>query len=407
MPFKETCVSDEKLRFMREYVSSEWTMTELCERFGISREWGYELVRRYRAAGFAGLEPRSCAPHRHGRAMPEPIAAAILNLRKKRPTWGPKKLRAWLLRNEPETTWPAPSTMGDLLRREGLSERRRRRRTPLPLRQPFAPVRAPHDLWCIDFKGWFRTRDGQRCDPLTLTDADSRFLIDCRILPITLAAVQPVVEAAFEEHGLPAAIRSDNGTPFAGIGAGGLSRMAVHWLKLGIRLERTDPASPEQNGRHERMHGTLKAETTRPPADTPAQQQARFDQFRADFNHNRPHEALGQATPASRFQPSPRPYPDRIPEPIYPDDHAVRRVRSNGEIKWGGDLIFLSEPLVGELVGVAETETGDWLVRFLDLPLGLIDRRTRKLRPFALARPGQREGHGKQTGKTVNDVSGL
>src|SRR5262249_51319373 len=342
MPFKETCVFDEKLRFMREYVSCEWTMTELCERFGISRQWGYELVRRYRAEAFAGLQPRSSAPHRHGRAMPEAIARRMLELRRVRASGGPKKLRAWLRRDDPETTWPAPSTMGDLLRRAGLSERRRRRRTPLPWTQPFAPVRAPNDLWCIDFKGWFRTGDGQRCDPLTLTDADSRYLIACRIVEPTGAAVQPVVEAAFKEHGVPWAIRSDNGTPFASTGAGGLTRLAVHWLKLGIRLERTAPASPEQNGRHERMHATLKKETINPPAESPAEQQARFDGFRADFNHNRPHEALDQATPASRFRPSPRAYPDRIPEPVYPDDHAVRRVRSNGEIKWQGERIFLS-----------------------------------------------------------------
>jgi transposase InsO family protein len=407
MPFKETCVADEKLGFVSEHLNGEFTMTELCERYGISRQWGYELVRRYRAEGIAGLEPRSCAPHRHGRAMPEAIAMRILEVRQARPSWGPKKLRAWLQRLEPQTAWPVPSTMGDLLRRAGVSERRRRRRTPLPLTQPFAPVRAPNDLWCIDFKGWFRTGDGQRCDPLTLTDADSRFLIACRIVEPTLAAVQPVVDAAFQEHGLPAAIRSDNGTPFASSGAGGLTRLAVHWLKLGIRLERTAPASPQQNGRHERMHATLKKETIKPPADSPAEQQARFDGFRADFNHNRPHEALDQATPASRFRPSPRAYPDRIPEPVYPADQLVRRVRSNGEIKWRGERIFLSEPLVGEPVGVAETETGDWLVRFLDLPLALIDRRTQKLRPIAPARPGRRDGSEKSTRKTVNNVSGL
>ena len=406
MPFKETCVADEKLRFIVEYLKGERTMTGLCERFGISREWGYELVRRYGADGPSGLEPRSRAPHRPGRVMPEAMASAVMELRQGRPSWGPKKLRAVLVRREPQMAWPAPSTIGELLRREGLSQPRRRRRTPLPLTRPFEPVRAPNDLWCIDFKGWFRTGDGQRCDPLTLTDADSRLLIDCRIVEPTMEGVQPVVEAALREHGLPAAIRSDNGSPFAGNGAAGLTRLAVHWIKLGIRLERTDPAAPQQNGRHERMHGTLKAETARPPADTAGEQQARFDRFRADFNHNRPHEALGQETPASHFRPSPRPYPQRIDEPAYAPDQAVRRVRSNGEIKWGGDLIFVSEALIGEPVGVAETETGDWIVRFAEVPLGIIDRRTRKLRPFAPARPGRRTLHRKQTGKTVNHVSG-
>jgi transposase InsO family protein len=406
MPFKETCVMDEKLRFIAACLKDERTMTGLCETFGISREWGYELLRRYRAEGIAGLQPRSRAPLRSGRAMPASQAAAIVALRGERPTWGPKKLRAALVRRAPQTAWPAPSSIGDLLRREGLSVPRRRRRRPLPLTQPFLPVRAPHDLWCIDFKGWFRTGDGHRCDPLTLTDADSRFLIDCRIVAPTAEAVRPVVDAALREHGLPAAIRSDNGSPFASTGAGGLTRLAVHWLKLGIRLERTDPASPQQNGRHERMHGTLKKETALPPAASLVEQQLRFDAFRADFNHERPHEALAQQPPASRFRPSLRAYPARIDEPVYDADHAVRRVRSNGEIKWGGSLIFVSEALLGELVGVAETEAGDWIIRFADLPLGIIDRRTRKLRPFTAARPGRCKCNHEQTRKTVNDVSG-
>ena len=216
----------------------------------------------------------------------------------------------------------------------------------------------------------------------------------------------PVVDAAFREPGLPIGIRSDNGPPFAGSGAGGLTRPAAKWIKLGIRLERTDPGSPRQNGRHERMHATLKAETARPPAASLAAQQLRFDRFVEIFNRERPHEALGMATPASRYRPSPRAYPRRIEEPDYDAEHAVRRVRSNGEIKWGGDLIFVSETLVGEPVGVAETETGDWIVRFADHPLGRIDRNTGKLRPFATARPGRRKGAHEQSRKPVNDVSG-
>ncbi len=407
MPFRETRVDDEKLRFIADCMKGERTMSGLCESYGISREWGYRLLRRYRAEGVGGLAARSRAAHRPGHAMAEEIAAAIVELRGERPYWGPKKLRAVLLRREPGTAWPAASSIGDLLRREGLSLPRRRRRQPMALTQPFAAVREANDLWCIDFKGWFRTGDGQRCDPLTLSDAASRFLLACRIVEPTAQGVRPVVDAALRRHGLPKAIRSDNGPPFAGTGAAGLTRLAVHWLKLGIRLERTDPASPQQNGRHERVHGTLKAETAKQPAACRAEQQARFDRFRLDFNGNRPHEALDQDVPASRFEPSPRPYPKRIEEPVYRSDHAVRRVRSNGEIKWGGDLIFLSQALVGEPVGVAETETGDWIVRFADLPLGIIDRRGRKLRIFAPARPGRRKDHAKQTPQSVNDLSGL
>lgn len=406
MPFMETCVLDETVRFVAAWLEGEETMASLCRQFGISRQWGYELVRRYEAEGLAGLEPRSRAPHRPAQAMAGEIADAILALRREHPMWGPKKLRALLERRAPETAWPAASSMGELLRREGLVRGRRRRRSPLPLTRPFAPVAAPNDLWTIDFKGWFRTRDGQRCDPLTLSDADSRYLLVCRAVAPTRQGVEPVLEAAMREHGLPRAIRSDNGPPFAGNGAGGLSRLAVTWLKLGIRLERTDPGAPQQNGRHERMHGTLKAETARPPADTLSDQQARFDRFRQEYNQLRPHEALGQHTPASRYRASPCPYPNRIEEPHYGAEQAVRRVRSNGEIRWGGELVFLSEVLVGEPVGVSETRTGDWIVHFADWPLGLIDRRTRKLRPFAPPRPGRRKPAPEQTGETVNDVPG-
>ncbi len=400
---------DEKLLFIAAYLKDELPMSTLCASFGVSRQTGYELVRRYRAEGATGLEPRSRAPHHPGRGMSEAIAAAIVALRGERPFWGPKKLRAVLQRREPGTAWPAASSIGDLLRREGLSEHRRRRRTAMPRSQPFAPVRAPNDLWCIDFKGWFRTKDGTRCDPLTITDADSRFLIECRIVPPTTEGVWPVVDQAFRELGLPRALRSDNGAPFASTGAGGLSRLSVHWVKLGIRLERIDPGAPQQNGRHERMHETLKAETSRPPAATAAEQQARFDRYRQDFNDNRPHEALGQVPPTSCYRASPRRYPERVEEPWYDADHAVRRVRSNGEIKWGGDAVFISEALVGEPVGIAETEAGDWLVKFADVDLGVIDRTKRRLRCVTAARAGRGEAAKpatEQTRKTVTHVSG-
>jgi transposase InsO family protein len=408
MPWKETCVMDEKLAFIAACLRGGQPMTALCEQFGISRDTGYRLLGRYRQEGAEGLVARSRAPHRHGLSMDAQIAAAIVALRRERPHWGPKKLRAILAHRDPRRAWPAPSTIGDLLRREGLSEPRRRRRTAVPRTQPFLPVCAPNDLWCIDFKGWFRTTDGQRCDPLTITDADSRFLIDCRIVAETIEAVQPVVDRAFCDLGLPRALRSDNGTPFAASNsAGGLTRLAVHWIKLGIRLERIDPGAPQQNGRHERMHGTLKAETSRPPAATLAEQQARFDRFRHDFNDNRPHEALGQVPPGSRYHPSPRRYPATLEDPWYDAEHAVRRVRSNGEIRWGGELIFLSEALIGEPVGIAETEAGDWIVRFADIELGIIDRHSRKFRRFTAARPGRREAAPEQTRETVSHVSGL
>ena len=386
-------------------------MTVLCERFGISRQAGYKWKQRYLTLGPAGLEEQSRAPHAHGRTTAEEVAAAIIALRWERPHWGARKLLAVLDRRHPETAWPAASTVTDILKRAGLVEGRRRRRRAMPVERPFQAVEQPNDTWCIDFKGWFRTGDGERCDPLTVSDAYSRFLLACRIMPERSAPVQGAVDALFREYGLPLAIRSDNGSPFASQGAAGLSRLSVHWVKLGIRLERITPGKPQQNGRHERMHETLKGETTRPPAASPAEQQKRFDVFRHDFNFCRPHEALGQQMPAEHYHPSPRSCPEHELEPWYDADHAVRRVRSTGEIKWGGELVFISEAVAGEPVGIAETETGDWLVRFADIDLGIIDRRTKRLNRFGAARPprgpGRTEASREPNRNTVNDVSGL
>lgn len=388
MPWRETCTMDERLKFMAAWLEGEESRSSLCARHGISRKTGYKWAGRYAADPLGGLVDRTHAPLTIPHKIEAGVASLIVALRRQHPSWGPRKLRAALMRREPERGWPAASTIGDLLRREGLVRQRRCRSSALVQTQPFAAVAQVNDTWCVDFKGWFRTGDGQRCDPLTVSDAYSRYLLSCRIVPPTGDGVQPVIERLLREHGLPGAIRSDNGPPFASTAAGGLSRLSVSWLKLGIRLERIEPGRPEQNGRHERMHRTLKAETIRPPAGDPAAQQASFDVFRRVYNEERPHEALGQIPPATIWRPSPRPYPDRIEDPVYRPDHAVRRVRSNGEIKWGGDLVFVSEALTGELVGVAETETGDWAVRFLAVDLGIIDRRTRRPCRFTARRPG-------------------
>lgn len=374
-------------RFIAECLCSEEPMTVLCERHGISRETGYVWKRRYDAEGFAGLAERSRAPHQLAHSTPAAIADQLIALREKHPYWGARKLLEVLERRDRETCWPAPSTVTDILKRAGLVSPRRRRRHAVPPAPPFSPVTAANDTWCIDFKGWFRTADGERCDPLTVTDAHSRYILGLRIMPERSRPVREAVDELFQEYGLPLSMRSDNGSPFASIGAGGLSTLSVHWVKLGIRLERIVPGCPQQNGRHERMHATLKAETTRPAAGTLAAQQARFDRFRAEFNHQRPHEALGQQMPAEHYQRSPRRMPDRVAEPWYDAEHAVRRVRPTGEIKWGGERVFISEALAGEPVGITETGSGDWLVRFASVDLGVIDRRAKKLTRFASPRP--------------------
>lgn len=404
--WKTSCVAEEKMRFVARRLEGLETMSELCAVFGISRQAGYELMARYGRDGPGCVERRSRARLTQAGAVTLEVAEALVELRLRYSCWGPKKLLAHLGRLRPELALPATSTAGEVLKRAGLVSGRRRRRTAMPLTRPFAAVSAPGDLWCIDFKGWFRTGDGHRCDPLTVTDAHSRYLLACQIVEPTGAGVQEVTERLFKAFGVPWAMRSDNGPPFASTGAAGLTRLSAHWLKLGITLERIEPGMPQQNGRHERMHATLKAGTLRPPAADPSAQQRRFDAFRREFNHVRPHEALNQTTPASLFRQAPRPYPTHVPEPVYGDDHEVRRVRSNGCIKWRGETLFVSEALIGEPVGIAQTATGDFIVRFVSMDLGLIDRSGKSMRRFTSPRPGRGEAGQEQTRKTVTHVTG-
>lgn len=384
---------DEKMRFISALLAQEESMTELCEQFGISRKTGYKLLGRYRAAQAAGLVERSRAPHVIPWAISQAQAQAIVGVRRAHPSWGPKKLRARLDERAPAQRWPAPSTIGELLRREGLSQSRKRRRGASPSPSPLRTAVTANDLWCIDFKGWFRTADGARCDPLTVTDAYSRYLLCLK--PVARpdhANCRSELERVFREYGLPYALRSDNGAPFASVGAGGLSRLSVWWVKLGIMPERIEPGQPQQNGRHERMHRTLKAECASPAAATMLAQQRRFDQFRAEFNQQRPHEALGQTPPAKHYTPSARDYPGRLEDPPYAADFELRRVRSNGEIKWQGELVFIGAALTGEVIGLIETEDGDAEVFFGPVPLGIIDGVSLKL---MRRDPGQRSTVGR------------
>jgi len=378
---------DQRVAFIADWLRQEWTMTELAARYSISRKTAYKWVDRYDTDPARGLVEHSRAPHRHGRAMSAATRAAVVALRRQHPHWGPKKLRAILQERYPAHAWPAASTLGEALRRHGLSASRRRRRYATPLTAPLATATAPNVVWTVDFKGWFRTQDGVRCDPLTVTDAYSRFVLCCRITTMDTQGVQPWLERTFREYGLPQTLRTDNGTPFASRGPAQLSRLAVWCLKLGILVERIDPGHPEQNGRHERFHLTLQQETSRPPAATAAAQQRRFTRHRQLFNDLRPHEALGQRPPARCYHASPRPYPAHLAEPWYDATHHVRRVDPNGQIKWRGAQVFVSEAVRGETVGVAETEHGDWCVRFMHLELGRIERTTGRFRAAWHGRP--------------------
>lgn len=386
MPWHRECVEDQKLLFVADCLRGEEPMTVLCERYGISRETGYVLKRRFLAEGPSGLAERSRAPLQHGRATPAEQVVRLIEARRRRPHWGPKKLLAKLRQECPELAWPSASTGSEILRREGLSQPRRRRRRALTVEQPFGTVTAANDAWCIDFKGWFRTGDGRRCHPLTVSDAFSRYLLAVEAIEPVGEAVQVKMDELFHQHGLPVAIRSDNGTPFSSTAAGGLSRLSARWAKMGIRLERIWPGKPQQNGRHERMHGTLKPEACQPPEATTADQQVRFNAFQQEFNHERPHEALGQRPPAQFYRPSPRPFVEPIGDLDYGDD-LVRRVRSTGEIRWRGSLLFLSEVIIGETVGIRERPDGHWLIRFADVALGLVDRSSGEFVRFGAARP--------------------
>jgi putative transposase len=293
MPWSETCAMDERMRFVIAANEDEAVMSEICAEFGISRQTGYKWLERYRSEGAEGLKERSRAPIRHGRARDEELVEAALALRERHPTWGPKKLRRKLCERFSEEAAPARSTIGDWLRKEGLTQARRPRRRCPPFSSPFQSVVAPNDVWCADFKGWFRTGDGERCDPLTIGDGMSRFLLRCEAVDEPDGAhVRPAFDAAFCEFGLPLSIRSDNGPPFASVGAGGLSRLAVWWIKLGVKPERIEPGKPQQNGRLERLHRTLKAETANPPAATLAEQQRRFDDFRAIYKRASQHPSV-------------------------------------------------------------------------------------------------------------------
>ncbi len=373
MPWKETCAMDERFLMMSEYRRGEVSVSELCRRYGVSRKTGYKWIERFEAEGFGGLDDRSHAPRHCPHTLSEKIRERILDVRRAHPTWGPKKIRGWLAQRE-SGLWPALSTIGELIDRAGLTvHRKAKRRTPASV--PFHACLAPNDLWTVDFKGWFRTGDGERCDPLTLKDAYSRYLLRCQAVQRPDGnRVWPIFDAAFREFGLPKYVRSDNGAPFASRAAGGLSRLSVRLIKAGIIPERIEPGKPQQNGRHERFHLTLARETAEPPAANRRAQQQRFDRFRRVYNEERPHEALKQTPPADHYQPSPRRYSGRLEEPHYPDHFIVRRVRQSGEIRWRGEMLFISQVLAGEIIGCEERDDGRYAVSFGPINLGILDR---------------------------------
>ena len=382
----------ERKRFIEDWLAGGGSnIAGLCRTYQISRKTGYKWIERFRQGGLSALEDRSHAALRQPGRMPESVERRIVAARREHPSWGPKKLRAWLEAREPGSSWPAASTIGEALRRAGLvSPRRKVRRVGAGSGRLQDPQRA-NEVWSIDYKGQFRTGDGQWCYPLTVVDGYSRYLLACvgHRQP-SGAAARASLEELFGERGLPERMRSDNGTPFASAGAGRLSQLSAWWLKLGIEVERIAPGKPQQNGRHERLHRTLKAQTARPPAADRQQQQERFDRFREEYNEERPHEALGQRPPGSVYERSGRSCPEELADPDYPGHWERRRVKKDGYVRFQGRAHFLSEALAKQLTGWVEVDEGAWEVWFGPVELALFDASQAKLRPLGAKTAGRR-----------------
>jgi putative transposase len=397
VPWRKMSAVDAREMFIREYLEGLDTMTELCERHGISRQTGYTWVERYEAGGTAGLQERSRRPHHSPTATPPVVIDALLDARRRHRSWGPKKLLgpSWALAQR-----PARSTASAILQRAGLVRAARRRGRPGHPGPPAPAEAQPNAVWTVDFKGQFRV-GGTWCYPLTVIDRCTRYVLACHPLPsVDTVGAQRVFRRVFQQYGLPERVRSDNGVPFATAWAvGRLSPLAVWWIRLGIVPELIEPGCPQPNGRHERFHRTLKAETTQPPAPTWAAQQQRFVRYRQAFNHDRPHEALGQRPPAHFYAPSSRAYPPVLPPLVYPDDCDVRHVGASGSIAWGGRRVFVSHVLAHEEVAFRPLEDGLWTVYFGPVLLGQFDERRKAADRIGPVRPAVR------TSNTVSTMS--
>lgn len=371
MPWSETSPMDQKTQFIADVLRGGLAIVELCDDYGISRKTGYKWIDRYLKEGPEGLRDRSRRPTDSPNGTPPELVHAIIDARRRHPSWGGKKLLKILHDKRPRWPWPQRSTVCEILKRNGLVTKKRRRRAIGHPGKPTTIVTAPNDLWCADYKGQFKTGDGRYCYPLTVTDDFSRYLLGCQgLLDTSVDGAKPVFTRLFREFGLPRRIRTDNGVPFATHTLARLSRLSAWWVRLGVMPEFIEPGKPQQNGRHERMHRTLKAEATRPARASCLSQQRRFNTFRAEFNDERPHEALDMQTPDSLYERSPRPMPNRVPRLEYPDRFETRYVSANGGIRWNSEWVCVSTVCAGEYVGLEEIDNGVWNVYFGALKLG-------------------------------------
>jgi transposase InsO family protein len=371
---------NERTILIVEYLSGDFSVSELARRRGISRQNAWKWIERFKREGWDGLKDRSRAPQVQANAVAPEMEQRILELKAEHPLWGAPKIHTKLARYGDR---PAESTVSNILNRHGLTRSLRRRPRATPSPSPLSHCQGPNEVWSADFKGWFRTGDGRRCDPLTISDAHSRYLLCCQGIGTATGwlTVRPLFEATFREYGLPAVLRTDNGPPFASSGLGGLTPLSVWWLQLGLGLERIEPGQPQQNGRHERMHRTLKEATAQPPRATLRAQQRAFDAFRQEYNDERPHEALGQKPPASVYQPSARDYPARVAQPEYPPEWPTRKVSPGGQMRWKNWRVQISHALVGHTIGLQPIEDGLWTLYFGNFELGQWDERQRRVWP--------------------------
>lgn len=377
MPWAQTDPVIERLRFVSALRGRKSTFKSLCAAFGIAPKTGYKWLHQFEAAGLAGLQDRSRRPNSNPRCIAAAVSERLVELRIEHPTWGPRKLNAWLETHERGWDLPAASTVGELLKRRGFVSPRKRLRYHKPRTEPLRHADQPNAVWAMDFKGWFRLGDGSRCDPLTVTDAFSRYLLCCKAgtaVGDTVAKdVWSELVRVFQECGMPAAIRTDNGQPWAAPkGNLGITKLAVKIMRAGIKLERIQPGKPQQNGRHERFHLTLQQETARPPQKNMRLQQLRFDVFRREYNEVRPHEALQQRAPSAVYVASRCAFPNRLEDPEYPRWYEVHRPGIGGHLTFRGSDYFISTALGGERVGFVEVEEGCFEVYFCNMLLGRI-----------------------------------
>lgn len=380
MPWETKGPMDQKIKLIADWKTGHYDISDLNKKYNISRKTVYKWVGRYENEGVDGLKDRSRTPKRCPNQTNERLVEMLLEEKRAYPKWGPKKIIALLEDKHPDESWPAVSTAGEWFKKHGLVQCRKLRRRVPPYTEPFAECKEPNDVWSADYKGQFKTQDNKICYPLTISDNHSRYLLACQgLYGPRYEESRQVFRKVFREYGLPLAIRMDNGTPFTGRGIGGLSKLSVWWIKLGIRPERIDKGKPQQNGRHERMHRTLKSDTTKPPGKDLTDQQKKFDWFHAEYNEIRPHESLGQKPPAKFYNRSPRSYMENPPSPEYDLSLTVRSIHLGGEIKFKGKSYFVSELLVKERVGLEEIADGMWCIYYSFQPVGILNLRRQKI----------------------------